>query len=63
MTGSRSNNTCREEEQELLWARERRADAMSPKHSYNIVRRGYARHEGVNFETRTYDALLNIDKV
>ena len=29
----------------LIWKRERRADAMSAKQGYNIVRRGFARLE------------------
>ena len=30
-------------EQERLWAKERRGDAMSARQGYNIVRRGFAR--------------------
>jgi hypothetical protein len=30
-------------EQELLWAKERRADALSARQGFNIVRRGFAR--------------------
>ena len=30
-------------EQERIWARERRADALSTRQGFNIVRRGFAR--------------------
>ena len=30
-------------EQERLWARERRADALAARQGFNLVRRGFAR--------------------
>jgi hypothetical protein len=48
MSWPRNSDKCKEEEkrraleQERLWARERRADAMSARQGFNIVKKGFA---------------------